>query len=54
MCYETGSRDKGRLPHDPFKAIVAPVGSSFFFFGENRRLGGFDLRTPYPETLPGW
>ena len=24
MCYETGSRDKGRLPHDPFKAIVAP------------------------------
>jgi len=24
MYYETGSRDKGRLPHDPFKAIVAP------------------------------
>ena len=24
MYYETGSRDKGKLPHDPFKAIVAP------------------------------
>ena len=24
MFYETGSRDKTKLPHDPFKAIVAP------------------------------
>ena len=24
MFYETGARDKARLPHDPFKAIVAP------------------------------
>jgi hypothetical protein len=24
MYYETGSRDKGKLPHDPFKVIVAP------------------------------
>jgi flavin reductase (DIM6/NTAB) family NADH-FMN oxidoreductase RutF len=24
MLYETGKRDRTRLPHDPFKAIVAP------------------------------
>src|SRR5260370_26398347 len=24
MYYETGARDKAKLPHDPFKAIVAP------------------------------
>lgn len=24
MFYETGKRDRGLLPHDPFKAIVAP------------------------------
>jgi len=24
MFYETGARDKTKLPHDPFKAIVAP------------------------------
>jgi flavin reductase (DIM6/NTAB) family NADH-FMN oxidoreductase RutF len=24
MFYETGKRDKAKLPHDPFKAIVAP------------------------------
>ena len=24
MFYETGARDKAKLPHDPFKAIVAP------------------------------
>ena len=24
MFYETGDRDKAILPHDPFKAIVAP------------------------------
>ena len=24
MFYETGKRDKTKLPHDPFKAIVAP------------------------------
>jgi flavin reductase (DIM6/NTAB) family NADH-FMN oxidoreductase RutF len=24
MFYETSDRDKGKLPHDPFKAIVAP------------------------------
>ena len=24
MFYETGRRDKSLLPHDPFKAIVAP------------------------------
>ena len=24
MFYETGERDKDKLPHDPFKAIVAP------------------------------
>jgi hypothetical protein len=24
MYYETGSREKGKLPHDPLKAIVAP------------------------------
>ena len=27
--------------------------SSFFFFGENGRLGGFDLLTRDPETVPG-
>lgn len=45
MFYETATRDKARLPHDPFKAIVAPrpIGwiSTRAFDGRNLAPGRF-------------
>ena len=40
MFYATGERDRKRLPHDPFKAIVAP-----------RPIGWISTRAPRRATI---